>query len=62
MRRITAADAAELERLEHSDEVGEREPADIERYYRILYLPFFRDRASAAALQLDFNRNTARHI
>lgn len=52
-------DDAEKQAIEASTEFAVRDPKTVERYFVNMYLPFFRDRANAASLDMGFTANTA---
>jgi proline iminopeptidase len=57
-----AEDRARMAEIRKSDRFRAREPGIVEDYFRLFYLPFFRDRASASRLNWGFTQTTARHV
>jgi len=66
--RRTTEDAEEMERVESSAEFEAGDVAAVERYYQLLYIPFFNDRDIALGTQYRLteyrtrNRDTAKRI
>jgi proline iminopeptidase len=66
--RRTPEDADELERIKASSEYEAGDVAAVERYYQVLYVPFFNDRQVALSTQYRLtenrskNRDTAQRI
>jgi pimeloyl-ACP methyl ester carboxylesterase len=66
--RRTPEDAEEMQRVESSPEFEAGEVAAVERYYQLLYVPFFNDRDVALGTQYRLtenrteNRDTAKRI
>jgi proline iminopeptidase len=61
-RRRTAEDQQTIDRIEGSEPFQRRDPAAFEELYRIRYLPFLRDPASAAKIEFRFTRITAENL
>jgi proline iminopeptidase len=61
-KRTRAEDAAEIKRIEESDAFRRRDPATVERYFKLRYAPFFRDRENLERATLGFNPNTAANV
>jgi len=55
----TPEDDEEMDRIQHSDDFKRREPVAVEAFIRNMYLPFFTDRAAAAALPYALTENGA---
>jgi proline iminopeptidase len=58
-RRRTPADLAELERIQGSEGFAAGDPAAMEAHLRLMYLPFFSDRAVASTVSYGFTGITA---
>ncbi|HSD10654.1 MAG TPA: alpha/beta hydrolase [Candidatus Binatia bacterium] len=54
-------DAEEMERVESSPEFVAGDVAAVERYYQLLYIPFFNDREVALGTQYRLTENRTRH-
>lgn len=61
-KRRRAEDQAEIKRIEESEAFKSRDPATVERYFKLRYAPFFRDRENVERATLGFNRNTAANV
>ena len=61
-KRTRAEDQAEMKQIEESDAFRQRDPATIERYFKLRYAPFFRDRENVERATLGFNSNTAANV
>ncbi|MBI3162146.1 MAG: alpha/beta fold hydrolase [Chloroflexi bacterium] len=61
-QRRTAQDSARMAQIRASDGFKARQPNAVEEYMRITYMPFFRDRATASQLSLNFTETTAHHV
>ena len=57
--RRPPADVDEMKRIEASAEYEARDPATLERYFRLRYGPFFRDRANAPQRRLRVHADHA---
>lgn len=66
--RRTPEDADEMERIKASSEYEAGDVATVERYYQVLYVPFFNDRQVALSTQYRLtesrskNRDTAQRL
>lgn len=58
----TPEDKARLSQIRKTEGFKARDPVVVEEYFRILYLPFFKDRANASLLNLSFTEASARHV
>jgi proline iminopeptidase len=61
-KRTRAEDQAEMKRIEESEAFRRRDPATVERYFKLRYAPFFRDRENMEQATLGFNPNTAANV
>jgi proline-specific peptidase len=61
-KRRRAEDEAEKKRIEESDPFRRRDPAALERYIKLRYAPFFRDRENMEMATFGFNQNTASNV
>ena len=59
--RRTPDDAAEMERVESSPEFEAGDVVAVERYYQLLYIPFFNDRDIALRTQYRLTENRTRN-
>lgn len=59
--RRTPDDADEMQRVESSPEFQAGDVAAVERYYRLLYIPFFNDREIALGTQYRLTENRTRN-
>ena len=59
--RRTPEDAEEMQRVESSPEFEIGDVAAVERYYQLLYLPFFNDREVALGTQYRLTENRTRN-
>jgi pimeloyl-ACP methyl ester carboxylesterase len=59
--RRTPDDADEMQRVESSPEFEAGDVAAVERYYRLLYIPFFNDREVALGTQYRLTENRTRN-
>ena len=59
--RRTPDDADEMERVESSPEFEAGDVAAVERYYQLLYIPFFNDRDVALSTQYRLTENRTRN-
>ena len=59
--RRTPDDAGEMERVESSPEFEAGDVVAVERYYQLLYLPFFNDRDIALGTQYRLTENRTRN-
>lgn len=55
-------DVQRLERLAESPAFSERDPATVEEYYRVWFLPFYDDREVGAGVSYGFTEITANNI
>jgi proline iminopeptidase len=60
--RSRAEDGAEIKRIEESEGFKRRDPATLERYFKLRYAPFFRDRENMERATLGFNPNTSANV
>lgn len=60
--RRPPADVDEMKRIEASAEYEGRDPATLERYFRLRYGPFFRDRTNALRADFAFTPITAANV
>jgi pimeloyl-ACP methyl ester carboxylesterase len=58
--RRTPEDAEEMKRVESSAEFEAGEVAAVERYYQLLYIPFYNDREVALGMQYRLTQNRTR--
>ncbi|HEY3208597.1 MAG TPA: alpha/beta hydrolase [Actinomycetota bacterium] len=58
-RRRTPEDLAEWERIQGSEGFAARDPAVLEAHVRMMYMPFFSDRALASTVSYGFTAVTA---
>ena len=58
--RRTPEDADEMERIKASSEYEAGNAAAVERYYQVLYVPFFNDRQVALSTQYRLTKNRRR--
>jgi proline iminopeptidase len=61
-KRRRPEDVAELKRIEESDAFQRRDPEAVERYFKLRYAPFFRERENMERATLGFNANTATNV
>jgi proline iminopeptidase len=61
-KRRRPEDEAEKKRIEESDAFRHRDPAGLERYIKLRYAPFFRDRENMERATFGFNQNTASNV
>jgi proline iminopeptidase len=59
--RRTPEDADEMQRVESSPEFEAGDVAAVERYYELLYIPFFNDREVALGMQYRLTENRTRN-
>ena len=59
--RRTREDADELERIKTSSEYEAGDVAAVERYYQVLYVPFFNDRQAALSAQYRLTENRSKN-
>jgi len=59
--RRTSEDADELERIKASSEYEAGDVAAVERYYQVLYVPFFNDRQVALTTQYRLTKNRSKN-
>ncbi len=59
--RRTPEDAEEMQRVESSPEFEAGDVAAVERYYQLLYIPFFNDREVALGTQYRLTENRTRN-
>lgn len=62
MRRYTAEAQVEREAIERSEAFGARDPSTLERYFQVMYGPFFDDPEAARRVGFGFTRITAENI
>jgi proline iminopeptidase len=61
-KRRRAEDEVEKKRIEESDAFRRRDPAALERYIKLRYAAFFRDRENMEWATFGFNQNTASNV
>ena len=59
--RRTPEDADVMERIKESSEYEAGDVAAVERYYQLLYVPFFNDRQVALSTQYQLTQNRSRN-
>jgi pimeloyl-ACP methyl ester carboxylesterase len=61
-RRMTAADEQAMHRIQESEGLQKRDSKTVEEFIRTMYLPFFRDRASAQEIIFGFTQISADNV
>lgn len=61
-RRYRPEDLEDLKAIERSGEFAARDPETVERYFRVMYAPFFDDRDRALGVDYGFTRITADNV